>query len=718
MIKCLVSAGALAAALLQPAYASAQQMDAAADESAADNRSSDDIIVTAQRREERLQDIPISISAFSADALETAGINNMEDLANITPGLNFARGSWAPQPTIRGIGLRSVNAGDESVVPIFIDGVYQPFFLGGFMELNSLERVEVLKGPQGALFGRNATGGAINLVTTTPTTDFHGKASISYGNYDFFEAKAYVSGGAGPVAADLGVIYYDDNGYIRNVLTGKRTGDRHGLNLRAKVKVDVSEAVGLTLTYSHVELFSAVNANQPINNNTVGRRPGVGGIYGTRPFETAAALTFLDTNQDGISASLKIQGDAFDVHSIVSYQDNSAHAPADSDATSAVALDYDNYYYSKSLYVENYLTSNGNGPFRWIAGMVYFNDLSSFDPVTAYSNNRLSLLATSRQWTDSYALYGEVGYDLTEALTLTASGRYTIEDKEAQFDRLAPTVLPGRRYSDSFSRFTPSATLNYKASPDTLLYLRYAQAFKSGVFNTATASTSAVRPEKATSYEFGIKSDPFPWLRANASIYYTDYADIQVSARDPITNVAIVQNAANASIYGAEGDFTVRPTQGLNLRFGISWTKATYGKFPNAIVFVPTLDANGTPIGGNTSTTADVTGNNLTKIPRLSFVTGGDYSVGFAGGALTLAGNLSYQGKQYWQSLNRLSSPPVWLADASLSWQPDSEKFKVTIWGRNLLDKVYYAQIVVGTAGDTGSHAPPRTGGVRLDVKF
>lgn len=180
----------------------------------------------------------------------------------------------------------------------------------------------------------------------------------------------------------------------------------------------------------------------------------------------------------------------------------------------------------------------------------------------------------------------------------------------------------------------------------------------------------------------------------------------------------MLQNAANARIYGVEGDFSARPMRGLNLRLGISWIKATYGSFPNAIVTIPAVDGNGVPIGGNSSVVRDVKGNDLTKMPRLSVNAGGDYNFAFAGGSLTLAANLSYQGRQYWDALNRLREPPIWLADASIAWQPDSEAFRLTFWGKNLFDQTYYAQVVTSTAADTGSHAPPRTIGARIDVKF
>lgn len=717
MRKTIVSILALASAGLLPAAAAAQSASPA-EAGANDADASGDIIVTAQRREERLQDIPASISAFSSDALETAGITNTQELTKITPGLNFSRGSYAPQATIRGIGLRGVNTGDESVVPIFIDGVYQPFLLGGFIELNNLERVEVLKGPQGALLGRNATGGAINLVTTTPSNEFKAKASIGYGRFDLVEARGYISGGIGPVSADLGVIYYDDNGYMRNILTGRRTGNRDGFSLRSKLRFEISDATEATLTYFHTEAFSAGNANAPVDGNTIGRRPGVGGVYSDRPYEITSNLAFLETNQDGLALTLTIRGDAFDAHSIVSYQDNRGRAPADSDGTSALAAGFDNFYVSKSLYVENYLTSNGNGPVKWLGGMVYYNDLSSFDPLQAFSNGNLAQRAFSRQWTDSYALYGQASYDFTDALTLTLSGRYTIEDKKAEFDLLIPVNRPGRRYADSFSRFTPTATLNYQISPDALVYLRYAQAFKSGLFNSSTVSPTAVDPENVKSYEVGIKSDPLSWLRVNLSGYYTDYKDIQVTSRDPVTGVTLLQNAASARIYGLEGDITLRPARGLNLRAGFSWLKATYRDFDNAVVTIPAVDGLGRPIGGNSSVVRDVSGRDLIKMPRVMANMGGDYSFGFAGGSLTLAANVNYQGEQYWDALNRLREAPVWLADASIAWQPDSEAFRLTLWGKNLFDETYYAQIVTATAGDTGSYAPPLTFGVRLDVKF
>ena len=576
----LLYAGTAVVALLIPSLSAAQTADAGGASDAATNIQDNDIVVTAQRRAERLQDVPASITAFSSESLATAGITNTQELTKITPGLNFSRGSYAPQPTIRGIGLRGVNTGDESVVPIFIDGIYQPFLLGGFIELNNLERVEVLKGPQGALFGRNATGGAINLVTTTPSNEFEARGSIGYGRFNAFEAKGYVSGGVGPVSADIGVIYYDDSGYMRDIRTGKRTGDRNGFSLRSKLRFELSAATEATLTYFHTESFSASSANQPVDGNTIGRRPGVGGLYSNRPFEVASNLAFLDTNQDGLALSLLIRGDAFDAHSVISYQDNWGRAPADSDGTSALAAGFDNVYTSKSLYVENYLTSNGNGPFKWVAGVVYYHDRSAFDPLEAFSNGAVAQRAFSRQWTDSFAGYGQASYDFTDALTLTVSGRYTLEDKKAQFDRLFPTVVPGRRYADSFSRFTPAATLNYRFSPDAQIYARYAQGFKSGLFNSSTVSATAVQPEKVTTYEVGLKSDPLSWLRVNIAGYYTDYEDIQVTARDPVLGVPLLQNAASARIYGAEADITLRPARGLNLRAGLSLLKGTYRTSP------------------------------------------------------------------------------------------------------------------------------------------
>ncbi|PZQ22615.1 MAG: hypothetical protein DI569_07755 [Sphingopyxis macrogoltabida] len=677
-----------------------------------------DIVVTAQRREERLQDVPVAISAFSASTLETAEISSTQELTKLTSGLNFTRGAYAPQATIRGIGTRGVNAGDESVVPIFIDGVYQPFLVGGFIELNNLERVEVLKGPQGALLGRNATGGAINLITTTPSDEFRARASIGYGRFDLVEIKGYVSGGAGPIAADLGVIYSDDNGYIRNIVTGKKTGDRNGLSIRSKVKLDISDAVETTLTYSHVERFSADSVNQPINGNSIGLRAPNNGIAATRPFETASNLAFLDLNQDSLALSLTIRGSAFDVHGVASYQDNVARAPADSDGTSLVAAGFDNTYKSRSLYLENYLTSNGNGPFKWLVGAVYFHDRSTFDPLQAYSNGALALKAFSRQWTDSFAVYGQGSYDLTDRLTFTVSGRYTLEDKKAQFDRLAPTVLTGRRYGDSFNRFTPSGTLSYEIVDGTNVYVKAGQAFKSGLFNSSTVATRAVDPEIVTQYEAGIKSDPLPWLRTNFAAYYTDYKDIQVTARDAVTGVPLLQNAASARIYGFEGDIAIRASQALNIRAGGSLLKATYKDFPDAVVTIPATNGMGVPIGGNVSVVRDVSGNDLAKMPRVSGHIGADYTVGVGGGQLVLAGNVNYEGKFYWDSLNRIKQKPVTLADASLSWAPDSEAWKVTVWGKNLFDEVYNSQIVTAAAGDAGSYAQPATYGVRFEVKF
>ncbi len=204
--------------------ASAQELEAQSDsdDTAIGNG---DIVVTAQRREERLQDVPLAISAFSGEALQAQGINSTKDLTIVTPGLNFTQSSFSPQPTIRGIGTRGVSASEESVVPVYIDGVYQPFLASTVMELNNVERIEVLRGPQTALYGRNSTGGAINIITKTPDEAPTMQTSLSYGRFNEIIAKGYFSAGTEIIQADIAGLYSRDEGYIEDLrFPGNQTG--------------------------------------------------------------------------------------------------------------------------------------------------------------------------------------------------------------------------------------------------------------------------------------------------------------------------------------------------------------------------------------------------------------------------------------------------------------------------------------------------------------
>jgi len=215
---------------------------------------SGEIIVTAQRRAERLIDVPISISALSGNALEQAGIRSTEDLTAVIPGLNFATNGAFAQPTVRGIGTTVTSAGNDANVAIYIDGVYQPNQIANFSDLVDLEQVEVLKGPQGTLFGRNATGGAIRVTTKRPSFTPEARLTASYGRFDDVRLTAF---GTAPLSDEIAVsfafLYGDDQGYVRNIGTGNRVADSNAMSIRGKILLQPTDGLEFILTASRTE---------------------------------------------------------------------------------------------------------------------------------------------------------------------------------------------------------------------------------------------------------------------------------------------------------------------------------------------------------------------------------------------------------------------------------------------------------------------------------
>lgn len=730
----LLFASAAAAAMVLPQLASAQ--------AAPVETQVEEIIITANRREEKLQDVPAAVSAFSGEQLERLGIEGSKELSQITPGLNFTQSVFSPQPTIRGIGVRGVGAGDESVVPIYIDGVYQSFIAGADMQFNNIQRIEVLKGPQGALLGRNATGGAINIITRTPGPGFSGRASVSYGTFEEMIGKLYISGGNDVLAADFAVVGTRDDGYIKDVLRGDTYGHVSDVALRSKLVFTPNDFFQLRLAVGYTNNSASTGeAYRQVDGNTTGARvPG-------NPVTTAdfrSSLSYKPYNKLR-SATASVTGifnfDAFTLTSVTGFADSKLRIKADSDGTPLEIATLTYVQVSDNIYQEVYATSTGEGPFSWILGGVYFRDSSGMSPYSTTYSAAVSLggvvgaQSVSRTrptiLTDSYAVYGQGTYAFNDEWKITLGGRYTSEKKDYS-SRVGATVFTYLANEATFEQFTPNLVIQYQPSSRLNLYAKAGQAFKSGVFNasaTNVAGTKPVNPETVTQYELGMKSDPTNWLRLNVAAYYTDYQDLQSNVRDPITLSSGLQNAGGAKIYGIEGDATIRASDYLNLRVGVSWLHGEYEDFGASLVYIPQtttnppaatpcIDGTGARVGGNRSTFCDVTGNDIIRTPFLTVNFGGDYTIPTSYGDFVVTGNAYYKGKSYWDTLNYFEEPAVWLVNGEVSWTSPDERFGVALWGENLLDEEYSLTMVVSPTATNQVLAKPRTVGVELKYKW
>ncbi len=673
-----------------------------------------EIVVTAQRREQRLQDVPIAISAFTGETLESSGIRSTQDLTQVTPGLNFTQSSYSPQPTIRGIGTRSVSPGDESVVPVYIDGVYQPAIISTVFQLSGVERIEVLKGPQSTLYGRNATGGAINVITLTPGPEEEVRVSAEYSSFEDVLIKGYANIGNETIAANVAVLYHNDRGYLKDLLRGGYTGGSRDFSIRGKVRITPAENFDITLSATHSRTRDTLPfATQPLNRNTVARRFDPTVLIPTGQYESAGDSGPLFVNQDGVAATLKLRLPGVDLTAITSYLDNSISATPDNDGTPYTASFQSYTNFSHAFMQEIYATSSGSGPFSWTAGATYFNDKSAHDPaVTNTRSTATGVIAVvtlnANVKTDAFAVYGEGSLQLADGLRLTAGGRYTYEKKAFAI------VRNGLSYADNanFDKFTPAATLSYEISPSANVYARFSRAFKSGVYATSTFGAKAVNPEVVTQYEIGEKADVFSWLRLNMSAYYTDYKNMQVNSRDPVTNVSTLQNAGGATIYGVEGEAIIRPVRNLSLKPGFSLLHGKYDSFLGAQIFTP----NG--LGGNTASFIDASGKNLIRTPFFTASIGLDYTVPVGDGEVQFTSNIFHSGKSYWDVANRVVERPYTLVNAELSWSAPGNRYRVSLFTENLFDDARRLFVLSSATADSQIYAKPQSFGIRLAANF
>lgn len=665
-----------------------------------------DIVVTANRRSERLQSVPAAISAFNDQQLALSGVQSTRDLQIVTPGLSFVQSAFAPQPTIRGIGTRNSNPGDEQVVPIYLDGVYQPFLIGGIFELNNVDRIEVLKGPQGTLLGRNATGGAINIITLAPANEVSGKLTAGYGSFNERQVSGYITGGDGPIAGSISGQYLEDDGYVRDTLSGRRAAALRNLLLRAKLRIDVTPRTQVTFAASISRRDDSTSVAYPINGNTIARRtdPNVQLSFTNREVRLNI-IPPLNIQQKAVSANIVQQLGFADLTSISGYSRNSLQYSADIDYSPLPLQTQDVYQYEDAFSEDLFLTSRGSGDFTWVVGGFYFDDKAGFAPrrvngVPVFTQN----------YTRAYAFYAQGSYKLTPALTATVGGRYSNDRKCASGNN--GVIVRLARTCTTWDSFDPSATLDYAIDGRTKIYARYAQAFKSGVYNSVTFSPVPVTPEKVRSYEVGLKSDPAPWLRANLSGYYTDYSNIQVNIRDPATSAVLLQNAAAARIYGVEGEFILRPIDSFNIHLSVSLLNAKYTSYRNAQLLTPRVG------GGNLASTFDASGLRLIRVPERTVSLSADYTFPAAGGNVTLSGNAFYQGDLHWSVDGRLRNPDTVNLNAQAAWHSPNNNYEIAVFGKNLTDLQVPLTVTTSANGDFGAYQRPFTAGIRGTVRF
>jgi iron complex outermembrane receptor protein len=709
----LLSGAALALFTVPSAPALAQQ---AAPTVAAPPADTGEIVVTAQRRSEKLRDVPLSVTALSGATLKAAGIQTGLSLGQVTPGLNFQANGSTIQPAIRGVTSTGSNPGDAANVAIYVDGVYQPVQFSNFLNLVDVQQIEVLKGPQGTLFGRNATGGAITVTTRTPQYNPTALFTIGYGRFHEVTAQAFVSGGlTDTLAASLAADYHEDDGFRRDLVTRADLAKSRVATIRGKLLFEPTEALHITLSGDYNDSNDNTTfSGQPLDGNTVAASlPGA--VVATKP-NTAALNTVPVLHSKGGGGSLKVLYHLpfADLSSLTAYRTYTSLQIPDSDVTniplSLSRLNYDTKTWSQ----EFNLTSTTRGPIHWIAGVFLFDDKESLllRSFTGATNTQVLLNDVDPITTKSAAIFGELTYDVTRRLSIIGGLRYNYDHIDYKGgNNGAPFVSPP---AGKFNSVTPRASVRYAIAPTTNVYFTYSKGFKAGVFATSTPSATVppVRPEKITAYEAGVKGKLGQHFSYSAAYFHYDYRDLQFQAFGATSLVAVLQNAANARIDGAELDGTFSPIAGVTLSGGLSYVDGKYVDFPGAQGFIPK------PAGGNTAVTVDASGNRLIRTPKWSGNVSANYTVPVGSSKIILSGNMFFSGTVYYDVTNRTRQKPYQVLNLTATWQLPGDHLELQLFGTNVTGETYINSLLVSGLADNVNYARPASYGARFTYRY
>jgi iron complex outermembrane receptor protein len=716
-----------------------------------------EIIVTAQRREERLRDVPLSISAFSGKQLQEAGINDTQALTSAVPGLKMDAVGGFTVPSVRGITTQVTSAGSDTNVAIYVDGVYLPAPNAGMFELPDIQRIEVLKGPQGTLFGRNATGGAIQIVTREPTYEVAGNLTAGYGNMNDFTAKGFVSVPVVDNRAALSVAgYYEHNdGYLRSLQTGDYVSPFRSRLLRGKLRLDPTDDLKIILFAEWSARDDARTAFAvPLNGNTSGRTIPGSIIPPGDPYVVAQnpIMPIISTNEHyGYGATATLQTGIGVLKSITSFGEYKAHGVNDADDSVQPAgvygLLYDAYTTDRAFSQELSFASKLNGPLNFVVGGYYIKGWGGWTPLNVLDTFSVSIV--SRQDYRAEALFGEVYYDVTDRLHLIGGLRYSHEKRSLDSNLLiygttsSLAALSSAVANRSWNSATPRATIKFDVTPTANIYASYSKGFKSGIFQSSAFSLNPdgtlplADPEKIDAYQVGFKGRIAGMLDLDLALFHYNYKDVQVNnyvcvptssaPGAPCTNLSVVQNAAAARINGADIDATLRMNDMFSLRAGVSILDAKYSSFPNAPVndpqrsnYDPVTHTNtGTVLNaGNVALIKDLSGYRMIRAPEFTFTLTPSVTLPVGNDTLRLTGTLYHTSPISYTFDGRIQQKAYTTLDARISYRFASPALTISAYGNNITDVVRIASVFNTAAGDAVSYMKPRSYGIEASFDF
>jgi iron complex outermembrane recepter protein len=696
-----------------PVLAQVSNTGAPAGAEAADNGIAE-IIVTAQRKEERLQDVPIAVSVIDAGMMSAKGISALTNLSSAVPNLDLNLSGPAFIPFLRGVGSTDADPNNEASIATYVDGVYQGSLQGNLSAFNNIQRIEVLKGPQGTLFGRNATGGVIQIVTRDPVDHPTLEASVGYGNYQTIENSIYASSGLAPnVAGDIAFHYSDQGkGWGRYTQIDSQAYKQRDLSVRSKILFTPTDLTKITLTSDYSQIQSSELAFQiappHVGLDGVSHRPSRYDVEDDFPTNTPS-LTW--------GEALRVAQDVgfADFVSITALRINHAAYIFGVDASPIDFIHADWFSHNRQGTQEFQLISKGSSRLDWTVGAYYFNDRVTYEPiaVSGLILGGATVATYGTQRTESVSSYAQASYKLTDTTRLTAGIRDTGEEQKYNGHQFAVYSTNEQRNN----RPTWRLAVDQKFTPDVLGYVSYNRGTKSGGFNLSGVTqppTPGYKPEELDAYEIGLKSELLDHhVRFNAAGFFYDYRDLQVTAYPANQGAganSLTLNAAKARIKGFDADLEVVPFKGLTFTAAAGYIDGYYVDFPNPSVNGPDPLI---PL-----TLANAAGKRTVRSPKISGNLGSTYDWETSVGSFSASANVRYTGLSYFDVANLFPQTPYAVVNSSFSWWNTKGQFGVTLWGKNLTNRDYIAEADATAFGFLQAPAAPRTYGITISAKL
>jgi iron complex outermembrane recepter protein len=731
-------------------WASAADNTSATGSTPADSGALEEIVVTAEKRSTDLQRTPISMTAISDRTLDDEQIRSLTDIAGLAPTFKMGETDGYQQITIRGIGISNFTPGFDSAVAVNVNGVYLSRPVAQATSLFDVSQIEVLRGPQGTLYGRNASAGSVNISTVLPTNNLSGYARVVVGNYHDVDVEGAIGGALIPDVLQIRVAGFQESrgGYGKNIVTGNPVDDKFAQGIRATViYYPISNLKATIIAERYLEKENGADLHY-FGAAGLSGRPGAlgqpptfelfGGYTTSNPWNIANGVDpkfYLDATT--VTGNLDWDLSPFTVRSISGYRTQNAGSFAALDGGSVYNVGYLSgepaWQFSEELQA-HYDSSKLHATL----GLYYFKERDDYTPsvliVSGQLLNEIIPLPQARPATTYFdfvelgglfrtqaeAAFGQATYNLTNQFSLTAGIRYSHEHKglnqiygvmvdEPLIGNTPPP--PVQQPTETFTSTTPRFGLQYQISPQAMAYLTYSKGFKAGGYDPGYYPAARFEPETLDDYEIGLKSS---WLdkrlTTDVNAFFYDYKNLQVNQIVGVSTTTA--NAATAHIYGIEAEFRAQPTLALRIDGNVSWLHARYVSYFGADPAVPLL-----------ATNVDFSGKALDNAPDFSAHLSAQYTWQVPGGQLVARAEGDYSSRYYFAPDNEalLSQDAFVKGNAYLTYNSDS-RWYTTAFIRNLSNIATKDSAIVNTilVGNTvqGTYAPPRMYGLEVGYRF